>query len=96
MYGGSGNSEWQKDAESGLLSYSHCGRFTTCTMYPRGQKRQEEASKRELLFQFAADDVTGFTRQSVSRNGACREARWALVSHRNRWRCAAMTRNTVN
>ena len=26
-----------------------------------GQKRQEEASKRELLFHFAADDVTGFT-----------------------------------
>lgn len=28
-----------------------------------GQKRQEAASKSELLFQFAADDVTGFTVQ---------------------------------
>ena len=46
-----------------------------------GQKRQEEASKRELLFHFAADDVTGFTvkREQETVRAEKRDGHWYLT-----------------
>jgi len=46
-----------------------------------GQKRQEEASKRELLFHFAADDVTGFTvkREPETVRAEKRDGHWYLT-----------------
>jgi Domain of unknown function (DUF4340) len=47
-----------------------------------GQKRQEAANKRELLFQFAADDVTGFTvkREQEVVRAEKRDGHWYLVA----------------
>jgi len=47
-----------------------------------GQKRQEAASKRELLFQFAADDVVGFTvkREQDTIRAEKREGHWYLTA----------------
>lgn len=46
-----------------------------------GQKRQEEASKRALLFHFAADDVTGFTvkREQETVRAEKRDGHWYLT-----------------
>ena len=46
-----------------------------------GQKRQEAASKRELLFHFAADEVTGFAvkREQETVRAAKREGHWYLT-----------------
>ena len=46
-----------------------------------GQKRQEEASKRELLFHFAVDDVTGFTvkREQETVRAEKRDGHWYLT-----------------
>ena len=46
-----------------------------------GQKRQEAASKLELLFQFAADDVTGFTvkREQETVRAEKRDGHWYLT-----------------
>ena len=46
-----------------------------------GQKRQEAASKRTLLFQFAADDVTGFTvkREQDTVHAEKRDGHWYLT-----------------
>jgi Domain of unknown function (DUF4340) len=46
-----------------------------------GQKRREEASKRELLFHFAADDVTGFTvkREQETVRAEKRDGHWYLT-----------------
>jgi len=46
-----------------------------------GQKRQEETSKRELLFHFAADDVTGFTvkREQETVRAEKRDGHWYLT-----------------
>jgi hypothetical protein len=46
-----------------------------------GQKRQEEASKRELLFHFATDDVTGFTvkREQETVRAEKRDGHWYLT-----------------
>src|SRR5262249_4297176 len=46
-----------------------------------GQKRQEDASKRELLFQFAADDVVGFTikREQDIIRAEKRDGHWYLT-----------------
>jgi len=46
-----------------------------------GQKRQEEANKRELLFHFAADDVTGFTvkREQETVRAEKRDGHWYLT-----------------
>ena len=60
-----------------------------------GQKWQEAASKREVLFQFAADDVTGFTVKREQETVRARSAMGIGIS-RNPWRCAVMTRNTRN
>lgn len=47
-----------------------------------GQKRQEEASKRELLFQFAADDVVGLTikRGQDTIHAEKRDGHWYLTA----------------
>jgi len=47
-----------------------------------GQKRQEAASKRELLFQFAADDVVGFTikREQDTVRAEKRDGHWYLTA----------------
>jgi hypothetical protein len=46
-----------------------------------GQKRQEAASKRELLFHFAADEVTGFTvkREQETVRAEKRDGHWYLT-----------------
>jgi len=46
-----------------------------------GQRRQEEASKRELLFHFAADNVTGFTvkREQETVRAEKRDGHWYLT-----------------
>jgi hypothetical protein len=46
-----------------------------------GQKRQEAASKRALLFHFAADDVTGFTikREQETVRAEKRDGHWYLI-----------------
>ena len=46
-----------------------------------GQRRQEAASKRTLLFQFAADDVTGFTvkREQETVHAEKRDGHWYLT-----------------
>lgn len=46
-----------------------------------GEKRQEAASKRTLLFQFAADDVTGFTvkREQDTVHAEKRDGHWYLT-----------------
>ena len=46
-----------------------------------GQKRQEEASKRELLFHFVMDDVTGFTvkREQETVRAEKRDGHWYLT-----------------
>ena len=46
-----------------------------------GQKRQEAASKRELLFQFAVDDVVGFTikREQDTIRAEKRDGHWYLT-----------------
>jgi len=46
-----------------------------------GQKRQEVASKRELVFQFAADDITGFTikRDQETVRAEKRDGHWYLT-----------------
>jgi hypothetical protein len=47
-----------------------------------GRKRQEVASKRELLFHFAADDVTGFTvkREQDTVQAEKRDGHWYLTA----------------
>ena len=46
-----------------------------------GQKRQEAVTKRELVFQFAADDVTGFTikREQETVRAEKRDGHWYLT-----------------
>ena len=46
-----------------------------------GQKRQEAASKRELLFHFAVDEVTGFTvkREPETVRAEKRDGHWYLT-----------------
>jgi hypothetical protein len=60
-----------------------------------GQKRQEEASKRELLFSLLRTMPRASRSNGSKKRCGLRSAMGIGIS-RNRWQHAAMTKNTVN